>query len=57
MQYFRVGMLYFQEPFSKELDYRISQLGPIRRQNGEEVQILVEHIPIQEYGLDLPFSI
>lgn len=56
MQYFRVGMLYFQEPFSKELDYRISQLGPIRRQNGEEVQILVEHIPIQEYGLDLPFQ-
>lgn len=56
MQYFRVGMLYFQEPFSRELDYRISQLHPIKNSQGNEVQILIEHIPIQEYGLDLPFS-
>ena len=56
MQYFRVGMLYFQEPFSRELDYRVSQLHPIMDFQGQEIQILIEHIPIQEYGLDLPFK-
>lgn len=56
MRYFRVGLLYFQETFSKELDYKFSQMEPISDKEGKPVQILVEHVPIHEYGMDLPYE-
>ena len=56
MKTFRVGLLYFQEAFSKELEYKVSQLDVVKNHKGQKVQIEVEHVPIQEYGLELPFE-
>jgi hypothetical protein len=54
MRNFRIGLLYFQEAFSKELEFRLKQIHPAQDHNGEPLKFEVEHIPISEYNLDGP---
>ncbi|PCJ20721.1 MAG: hypothetical protein COB02_04125 [Candidatus Cloacimonadota bacterium] len=53
MKTFRVGLIYFQEAFSKDLQYNLSCQKTVINSDGEEVQIISEHISISEYNLDM----
>ena len=56
MNTYRVGLLYFQETFTRELQYRLKEVGPIKNKNGEELVIHAEHLPIHEFSLDVPYD-
>ena len=56
MNTYRVGLLYFQETFTKELQYRLKELGPVKNHKGQETLVKAEHIPIHEFSIEFPFS-
>ncbi len=56
MRIFRIGLLYFQESFSKELEFRLKQIQPAKDSQGEPIKLEIEHIPISEYDLEGPLE-
>jgi hypothetical protein len=56
MRTYRVGLLYFQETFTRELEFRLKKVGPLKDRDGIETWIRAEHIPIHEFSIDLQCS-
>lgn len=52
MAVFKVGLLFFQETFGKELLHRLRRISCHDAQNNKHIRIQAEHVPVQEINLE-----